>query len=344
MKIGDKVRFLSAVGGGTVKSFRGKDLVLVEEDDGFEIPVLIKDCIVIDDAPPVSQPFSARQPQPAPAPAPATVYQPEQLPGKDKINACIAFLPDDIKKIGRGTYEAYFVNDSNYSLYINCMQRENNACKSIYTGLIEPNTKCFLNEFTAGEINSMERICVQFIAFKTNKPFALKDAFSIDLRIDTSKFYKLHCFRENDYFEDDAILYALVSDDVAKREIPIDAAALQQAIMQKTTAGSPPKRPVDKLLPDNPVTEVDLHINQLLDTTAGMSNADMLAHQLSVFHQTLAEFKNRKGQKIVFIHGKGEGVLRNAILTALKTTYKNYPSQDASFSKYGFGATMVTIK
>ena len=56
------------------------------------------------------------------------------------------------------------------------------------------------------------------------------------------------------------------------------------------------------------------------------------------------EYKNKKGQKIVFIHGKGDGVLRRAILDELKRKYKNYPSQDASFREYGFGATMVTIR
>ena len=37
MKIGDKVRFLSEVGGGKVVGFRGKDIALVEDADGFEI-------------------------------------------------------------------------------------------------------------------------------------------------------------------------------------------------------------------------------------------------------------------------------------------------------------------
>ena len=62
------------------------------------------------------------------------------------------------------------------------------------------------------------------------------------------------------------------------------------------------------------------------------------------FERLLEEYKNKKGQKIVFIHGKGDGVLRRAILDELKRKYKNYPSQDASFREYGFGATMVTIR
>ena len=48
MKIGDKVRFLSEVGGGVVTGFQGKDVVLVEDADGFDIPMPIRECVVID--------------------------------------------------------------------------------------------------------------------------------------------------------------------------------------------------------------------------------------------------------------------------------------------------------
>ena len=48
MKVGDKVRFLSEVGGGVVKAFKGKETVLVEDEDGFEIPMLVRECVVID--------------------------------------------------------------------------------------------------------------------------------------------------------------------------------------------------------------------------------------------------------------------------------------------------------
>ena len=55
-------------------------------------------------------------------------------------------------------------------------------------------------------------------------------------------------------------------------------------------------------------------------------------------------FKGKKGKKIIFIHGKGEGVLRNAIVNELHYRYKRYSYQDASFQEYGYGATQVTIK
>ena len=47
VKVGDRVRFLNSVGGGIVKKIN-KDIALVEEEDGFETPVLLRECVVIE--------------------------------------------------------------------------------------------------------------------------------------------------------------------------------------------------------------------------------------------------------------------------------------------------------
>jgi dsDNA-specific endonuclease/ATPase MutS2 len=87
-----------------------------------------------------------------------------------------------------------------------------------------------------------------------------------------------------------------------------------------------------------------LHADALLDTTDGMQPIDILNYQLTKFRETLNENADKKGQRIIFIHGKGEGVLRNAIINDLRYRYKKYTYQDASFQEYGYGATQVTIK
>jgi len=89
---------------------------------------------------------------------------------------------------------------------------------------------------------------------------------------------------------------------------------------------------------------VDLHADQLLETTAGMSSGNILDYQLDVFRRVLDRYKTNKGQKIIFIHGKGEGVLRQAIIHELNYKYKHFQYQDASFQEYGYGATQVTIR
>lgn len=89
--------------------------------------------------------------------------------------------------------------------------------------------------------------------------------------------------------------------------------------------------------------EVDLHAEALLDLMVGLDAKDILQYQLKVFRDTMNEHLKQRGKRIVFIHGKGEGVLRNAIIKELRTRYAQCRYQDASFREYGYGATMVTI-
>ncbi len=350
VKIGDKVRFLNSVGGGIVRRFQNKEVVLVEEADGFETPVLVRECVVIEtnannyEVKNKIKPEEKPVEKPTPAPAPEE-YKAVEMQGKDRLNVYLAYLPMDIKQVGNTEYEAYLVNDSNYYLYFNYMSRDNNAWHSRCNELIEPNTRLFMEEFGKEQINDIERVCIQLIAFKKDKPYPLKNAYSVELHIDGVKFYKLHSFRENDFFEDEALIYSVIRNDEAVREMLVSASDIQEAMTQKPEAMFRPRHARIEKKSDKPeIIEVDLHINELLDNSAGLSNADILNYQMEKFREVMEANKNKKGQKIVFIHGKGEGVLRKALLDELKQKYKSFPVQDASFREYGFGATLVTIR
>ena len=90
-----------------------------------------------------------------------------------------------------------------------------------------------------------------------------------------------------------------------------------------------------------PPMEVDLHINQLIASTKGMDNYDMLTLQLETAKYKLEFAIKNRIPKIVFIHGKGANVLK----TELEFLFKRYNVywNDASFQKYGLGATEVKI-
>jgi dsDNA-specific endonuclease/ATPase MutS2 len=96
--------------------------------------------------------------------------------------------------------------------------------------------------------------------------------------------------------------------------------------------------------PKNDTLEVDLHINQILETTAGMSNGEMLEGQLDTFRRTMDANANNHGRRIVFIHGVGNGRLKTELRRELDRKYKQHTYQDASFREYGYGATLVIIK
>ncbi|TYA71675.1 Smr/MutS family protein [Seonamhaeicola marinus] len=90
-----------------------------------------------------------------------------------------------------------------------------------------------------------------------------------------------------------------------------------------------------------PTLEVDLHINQLVKSSKGMSNHDMLTLQLDTAKRQLEYAIKKRIQKIVFIHGVGEGVLKLE-LEYLFGRY-NVKFYDANYQKYGLGATEVYI-
>ena len=91
-----------------------------------------------------------------------------------------------------------------------------------------------------------------------------------------------------------------------------------------------------------PPMEVDLHIHQLVNNHTNMSKFDMLALQLDTAKRQLDFAISKRIQKIVFIHGLGEGVLR-AELEFLFKRYDNLKFFDADFQKYGRGALEVYI-
>ena len=229
MKIGDKIRFLDDVGGGTVKGFARGGYAVIEDSDGFEIPYPINKCVVVEEYV-----------------APAKLTEEERLR--------------------------------------QLQQRKEMEAK-------EAEQKRRLRE--KEEKRRLEQELRQ----------ALKEKYSPEG----------------------------LSGSGNRRKIKIKAMPCEddEALVRETAFG---------------VLEVDLHANQLLLTTKGMGNTDILLYQLSKFNEVMRQYRRKKGTQIVFIHGKGEGVLRNALLHELSTKYSQCYWQDAPFHKYGYGATKVTIR
>lgn len=101
----------------------------------------------------------------------------------------------------------------------------------------------------------------------------------------------------------------------------------------------PTVKPKDR---NKPMFVVDLHIHQLKDSIRGMTNFDMLNLQLDTARGQLDFAIRQRMPKMVFIHGIGEGVLREELYTILRR-YNNITFYDADFKLYGLGATEVKI-
>lgn len=352
VKIGDKVRFLNSVGGGVVRRFVSKDVVSVEEDDGFEMPVLARECVVIEQASEIKlaqeQAMAKIQPVVPIAPTNEPKRFVKETADGERMTLALAYMPIDIKALQSTSYECYLVNDSNYHVAFTYLNQQGNQWNLRAAGTVEPHQHHFLEEFSKEDLNDLERVAVQYLPFKSGKPFALKQPGLLEYRMDVTRFYKLHAFRENDYFEDEAIIVPVVLKDKLQSNDPVatlDPMQLAAAMREKERADRPERRRVvHKPTDANKPMEVDLHIHELVDSIVGMDNAAMLELQLGKVGEVMDENKRWKGKRIVFIHGKGEGVLRNAVLKLLKDKYPQCQTQDASFKEYGYGATLVIVR
>lgn len=367
-KIGDIVRYLNDVGGGRVIRIDGN--VAWVDDEGFETPVLLRECVVVRTAEEVEAENNAvkrADPRittvaPKTPAASGTTYvdddepnddETEEIPGGDKLNIVVGFEPTERTRLSQTDFDASLINDSNYYLYFSLNSRDDDSedwtCR--YAGMVEPNTELWLGTYSRTDIATFDHLCLQYVAFKRGKGFEMKPVGSVSIKVDTAKFFKLHCFRENKYFENPVLAFSFVENDVAAGSKAVNIEQLRHADF-----AAQPKRPerravskrehprrsesVDKSQP----LVVDLHIDELVDTRAGMSSSDMLNLQVDTFRSVMDKNLRNYGRKIIFIHGKGEGVLRQALTKELNHRYAGHEVCDASFQEYGYGATQVTIR
>lgn len=445
MQIGDQVRFLNEVGGGRVTGFQGKDIVLIEDADGFDIPMLRSQVVVVETN---ANNFVRKPKKEAEKVTPSVRYldddadddpsarpityqpKPQERKGGDLMNVCLAFVPENSRELTATRFEAYLINDSNYYVSAAFANNEGAAWHLRWQGTVEPNTKQYLETFDRSVLNDLERLSVQLIAWKQEKPFMLKPAIGVELRLDMVKFYKLHVFQPSPFFREPALIYDIVRDDRPIRQVFVEAEEVLDAMRsplvdapqaeseeEEEKAATKPLPLFDKAsapsetetkteaMPDYITTleslraaapvvpqrtreeerealkaakralkaeqkalqaqemarkaeqqrrdhymkerhnyiEVDLHIEALLDNTEGLSPTVLLNTQLTEFRIMMDRNIRKKGQRIVFIHGKGDEVLHEAILKELQHRYRSCTYEDAPVQQFGHGATMVTI-
>lgn len=116
---------------------------------------------------------------------------------------------------------------------------------------------------------------------------------------------------------------------------------INNSLLKEKIAAVPLKKSLFTKEKNEVVLEVDLHINKLIKSTKGLDNYDMLNLQIDTAKRKIEYALNKRIPKVVFIHGVGEGVLKSELHYLLN----NYPVKyyDASYKKYGLGATEVYV-
>ena len=143
---------------------------------------------------------------------------------------------------------------------------------------------------------------------------------------------------ELEYETNQLILVKLEQSEMSKFSDINNKMLRQKALLVEQNKRSSKKSKQEKY---GVVMEVDLHIEKLVKSKSGMSNGDILNKQLDTAqHKVDFAIKNRI-PKIVFIHGVGEGVLKDGLYSIFNRYSLKY--EEASYQRYGLGATEVTF-
>lgn len=339
---GDKVRFLNEEGGGIITRIVG-NTVYVEDEDGFEIPTMSSDVVVVEAQAVQKQQVEERRIEEkkeeiAEIEVDYDYKYEEEQADDHSPRFMLAFLKSD--KGNSGYLDLYAVNDSNSFVFFTLCEQlgDTDDVRMLHYGTIEPNTKLQLDRYNPQRIDNQTWQC-QLLLFRKSKTFGAYPPVSTSVKIKSTKFYKDNSFVDNDFFAEKAVLYPIIKGELESKVEELSVNELLRVAQEKERkpAKVKSKSSVGGLL------EVDLHIEEIIDSTAGLSNGEMLELQLARFNTVMEENLKRKGQRIVFIHGVGNGRLKGDIRKQLERKYSKCEYQDASFKEYGFGATLVKI-
>lgn len=339
VKIGDKVKFLNEVGGGIVTKIINEKIVHVENEDGFEIPTLISQLVL-------DHPQNENKDDKNSTQSVDNNIKPEVIQATEKINPLkteqifLAFVPENEKNPEENEIKAFLVNDSKNQLLFHFSKFDQKTYKTVNTGQLELYSKIYLDSLWQENLLDLPEFCFQILPYEEEMT-SLYNPVIKTIKVNPVKFYKGSGLANSSYFDSKAFLISITENTLKEYLRTTDSDNMQKIALKKgkSITNKPSKKKKAELF-----REIDLHINELIDNTTGLSNHEILEIQMDRFHREINDAIKKGVKKIVFIHGIGNGILKAEIIKQLNTKYKKYYFQDASFREYGYGATMVILR
>lgn len=326
LRIGDKVRFLNEVGEGIITRFRDKDTVFVEMEDGFEIPYLCKHLVPVHTE---------------------LILNPEveniEMELETILSDSIYFIiePDHELPSLVSDYKFYLFNSSSYNVSFTYSVKDDEYFQTLKHGELGAYQKIFLkqvkkNFFKEYVYHKIECLFYKNMHYKSQIPLAEvlyinEKIISQSSLIEHHEFkFKVYAYILKDNFLDKQIVEQTLR--------PEDMTRLKSIKEFK----QPQKKSIAKQRIKDLTREIDLHIDELVDSHKNLTNYEIMSIQLERFEKELQYCMSNGIKKLILIHGVGNGKLKQEIISILKTV-DDIEYFDASYKEYGYGATEVRI-
>jgi hypothetical protein len=327
MNIGDKVRLVHGKEEGVVYRFLPGNVVEIEIEDGFRIPVLRNEVVLIS---PVEQERLLKE-EKAGRVAPTPVSGRAKGPFSEK-GIYLAFQPVNDREVS-----LHLINNSDWILPFVAYQDREDKQLGLASGVLEPRTSRKLTDLLMKDFEQWPTFDIQALYFREGSG-AINLPFQKRLKCRAQSFYKRK--QKAPVLDKEGYVYQLDEEGhvtPTAESTGISAAALRERMLS-------PQGVATELPIARPASVVDLHLEKLTTTPGKLSNADKLSLQINTFEQQLEQAIASGLDEITFIHGAGNGVLRTELHRRLSKNQHVQFFKDAQKEKFGYGATQVKIR
>jgi hypothetical protein len=311
-KLGEFVRFVNERREGFITRIIDENTIAVTDDDGFEIPVLASQVTRVHG----KSDFTALE-----AIEDSTLKRPDQFIS----NGIFIGITDD-KRVG-SVVHFNLINASSFQILFTLNTERNQEFNGECSGQVNPGAMVHLYSASLNELDLWPKFNLQVLLHTSGKHEIKKPIlFSEKFKAKDFSGTKKH----------DAILGKEAWMIQIDSEVPlIDPQKLKESFFRPSS---------EKIEIPNPGKEVDLHIEKIRDDHQFLKNSEILDIQLNHFKKNLDAAIVHKLQSIIFIHGTGNGTLRNEIHKIISKHPQVKTFMDAHKEKFGYGATEIVLK
>ena len=326
MNIGDKVRLLRGSEEGVVTQFLEGNLIEVEIEDGFGIPVMRSEVVVV-----------AQEED-------KYFQRPDLLREAAKPVA----KRDSAPPVASGLYLAYVqINDQQLSLHlINTTDFEmpyvlgeeaTGNFRGISSGVLSAQKSTKIMNQSVADFDRWPVLIFQGLYFRSGD-YVLREPLMRRIKHKAATFFKSKATAP--LLNQPSFLFSIDEAASSVGGQPLNPEALKESLLSPKEES----RAKDQIKLTRPPAQVDLHIEELTDAHDTMNNGDMLNLQLQTFEEKLDQALATGMDEITFVHGVGSGTLRREIQKRLSGMKSILYFQDAQREKFGYGATLVRLK
>ncbi len=327
MNIGDRVRLMRGREEGIVTKILGNGLIEIEIEDGFSIPVKYSDVVVIHEM--EQKVFN---------PTPASRIEPQIMDRRSPVSEILAnrgiymaFVPNNDRELSQ-----YLINNTDWELPFMLSVGSDPHHKGLAAGTLKAKTTLKVQNILVKDFEEWGTFTFQAFLFRLAF-MKLPEPIIKKLKFRVNTFFKNKS--KAPLLNQDAHLFQLDAEDsVTPVNLNIDPAKIVEQMFEKQT-------PIPVMtLPIKPALTVDLHIEILTPDAWAMTNSEIMSLQMSTFERQFEAAIANGMDEIIFIHGVGNGILRDAIHKRLSGNKNVQYFEDAQKEKFGYGATKVKIK